>query len=164
MGWLRVSLPESEQQQVLSERESNSSACVRRRMLVLWSLHCGLTREQAAKIAGVGIASVGRDVRLYRRGGLNSLLNTGTRYKPTSEMADYADVIRASLEQTPVRTIVEARQRILDLTGLDRRLTQVRVFLKSIGLKWQRVRAIPVPPQKVSPSMLRFRPSFWTLD
>lgn len=153
MGWLRVSLSESEQQQVLSERKSNSSACVRRRMLVLWSLHCGLTREQAAKIAGVGIASVGRDVSLYRRAGLNGLLSTGTHYKPTSELADYADVIRESLEQTPVPTIAEARQRILDLTGIDRGLTQVRVFLKSIGLKWQRVRAIPVPPKKVLPSM-----------
>ena len=153
MGWLRISLSEGEQQQVLSERESNSSVCVRRRMLVLWSLHCGLTREQAAKIAGIGIASVGRDVSLYRRSGLDGLLSTGTHHTPTSELANYADVIRKSLEQTPVRTIAEARQRILNLTGIDRGLTQVRVFLKSIGLKWQRVRAIPVPPKKVLPSM-----------
>ena len=67
-------------------------------MLVLWSLHCGLTREQAAKIAGVGIASVGRDGSLYCRAGLNGLLSTGAHYKPTSELADYADVIRESLE------------------------------------------------------------------
>ncbi len=109
-------------------------------MLVLWSLHCGLTREQAAKIAGVGIANVGRDVSLYRRAGLNGLLSTGTHYKPISELADYADVVRESLEQTPVRTIAEARQRLLDLSGLDRGLTQVREFLMSIGVEWQRVR------------------------
>ncbi|MDA1179097.1 MAG: hypothetical protein O2931_09920 [Planctomycetota bacterium] len=42
MAWLRISLTENEQRIVRSERDSHPVACVRRRLQVLWSLHCGL--------------------------------------------------------------------------------------------------------------------------
>ncbi len=44
MAWLRVSLTEAELQIVNEEREWHPNLHVRRRMLALWSLHCGLTR------------------------------------------------------------------------------------------------------------------------
>ncbi len=162
MGWLRISLTEEEQRTLLKERESHPVACVRRRLLVLWSLHCGLTREQTAKIAGLAVSSVQREVSRYREGGLDALLKSGREYRPTSELAQHEAVIRKSLEEQPARTIAEACQRIKDLTGIGRRPSQVRQFLKGIGLKWQRVRAIPVPPKKVWLSMLPFRPNFST--
>lgn len=149
MGWLRVVLTDDEQRIIQSERDSHPSVCVRRRLLVVWSLHCGLKREQAAQLSGLAVSSVQRIVSLYREGGLETLLRHEQGYVPTSELARHTDVIRQSLEQQPVRTIAEACQRIQDLTGLERRPTQVRHFLKSIGLKWQRVRVIPVPPKKV---------------
>ena len=34
-----------------------------------------------------------------------------------------------------------------------RGLTQTRVFLKELGFRWQRTRAVPVPPKSLSPSM-----------
>ena len=71
---------------------------------------------------------------------------------PVSDMAAYRDVIRESFEQQPVSTIAEACVRIEQLTGLQRGQTQVRRFLKDLGLKWQRIRAIPVPPKKTWPS------------
>jgi transposase len=162
MGWLRISLTDDEQRVVQQERESHPSACVRRRLLVLWSLHCGLKREQAAQLTGLAVSSVQRIVSLYREGGLDALLQQERGYVPVGELAQHTDVIRQSLEQQPVRTIAEACQRIKDLTGVERRPTQVRQFLKSIGLKWQRVRVIPVPPKKVWLSTWPFRPSFWT--
>jgi len=162
MGWLRISLTDEEQRIVQQERESHPSACVRRRLLVLWSLHCGLKREQAAQLTGLAVSSVQRIVRLYREGGLEALLQQERGSVRVSELAQHTDLIRQSLEQQPVRTIAEACQRIKDLTGVERRPTQVRQFLKGIGLKWQRVRVIPVPPKKVSPSTWPFRPSFST--
>ena len=160
MGWLRITLTDDERRKIVCERESHPSSCVRRRLQVIWSLHCGLTRELAAKVAGVAKSSVARDVRLYRNGGVDALLKSGREYKPTSELAQYENVIRESLEIRPVRTIAEACQRIKELTGVERQPSQVRHFLKRIGLKWQRVRAIPVPPKKVSKSMLPSRPNF----
>jgi transposase len=42
-------------------------------MLVLWLLHCGLTRQMAAEIAGLSCATVQRYVAAYRNGGLDGL-------------------------------------------------------------------------------------------
>src|SRR5438094_4981950 len=120
MAWLRVNLTEDEQQIVQGERESHADACVRRRLWVLWLLHCGLKREQAAQVVGVAVSSVQRDVSLYRRGGLDALRTAGREYQPTSELARYQDVIRQSLEQQPARSIAEACSRIKELTGVER--------------------------------------------
>ncbi len=78
---------------------------------------------------------------MYRDGGLEALRTSGREYQPTSELAAYEKLIRKSLEQQPARTIAEACQRIKDLTGVERGPTQVRQFLKGLGLKWQMVRA-----------------------
>lgn len=162
MGWLRIELTESEQRIVESERESHADACVRRRLWVLWLLHCGLKREQAAKVVGVAVSSVQRDVSLYRVGGLEALRTSGREYQPTSELAGHREQIRQSLEQQPARTIAEACQRIKDLTGIERGPTQVRQFLKGLGLKWQMVRAVPVPPKKTWRNMPPTKLCFWT--
>lgn len=150
MEWLRVKLTDDEQKLVLHERDAHPSVCVRRRLLVIWSLHCGLTRAEAARIANVARSTVERDVSLYRHGGLEALRSSGRDFRPTTELAQHTEMIRQSFEQQPVRTMAEACHRIKELTGLERGQTQVRSFLKSIDLKWQRVRAIPVPPKKVS--------------
>jgi hypothetical protein len=55
----------------------------------------------------------------------------------------------ASLSELPVRTIAEAADRIEQVTSLHRGLTQTRVFLKDLGFRWQRTRAVPVPPKSL---------------
>jgi hypothetical protein len=52
MAVFRIALTEDEQRVVNAERDSQPEAHVRRKMLVVWLLHCGLTRTKAAEIAG----------------------------------------------------------------------------------------------------------------
>jgi transposase len=162
MAWLRIQLTEDEQRAVKADRESHPDPGVRRKFWVLWVLHCGALREKAAEIVGVSRATVERYVREYRAGGLDALRKRGREYQPTSELAAHADAIRLSFDQQPARTIAEACQRIEELTGVRRQPTQVRRFLKGLGLKWQRVRAIPVPPKKTWTNTPPTRPSFTT--
>jgi hypothetical protein len=56
-----IALTEEEQRLVNAERDSHPEAHVRRKMLVVWLLHCGLTRSKAltsmtSNAAGAGIA------------------------------------------------------------------------------------------------------------
>ena len=53
MAWFRVRLTEEEQRVVNEERCCHRQPPHPRKMLVLWLLHTGLTRQQAAKAAGV---------------------------------------------------------------------------------------------------------------
>jgi hypothetical protein len=49
----RIALTEDEQRVVNAEWDSHPDSHVCRKMLVLWLLHCGLTRHKAAEIAGL---------------------------------------------------------------------------------------------------------------
>jgi len=144
MAWFPIALTDDEQRIVNAERESHPEAHVRRKMLVLWLLHCEVTRAQAATIAGLGRATVQRYVAAYRDGGLRQWDVRG----PVSDLASHTEAIKKSLTEAPVRTVAEACDRIERLTGLTRGPTQVRRFLAGLGFRWQRVRAIPVPPKK----------------
>ncbi len=161
MAWLRVQLTEEQQQIVDEERSSHPNLRVREKMLVLWLLHNGVTRQKAAEIVGVGRATVQRYVVAFREGGLDGLRQSNLN-RPASEMAAYRELIRASFANQPARTVAEAGERIFQLTGLRRGPSQVRKYLKDLGMKWQCVRAIPVPPKKTWPNTSKFKPSFST--
>lgn len=163
MAWFRVRLTEVEQRIVNEERSSHPNPRIREKMLVLWLLHNGVTRQKTAEIVVVGRASVQRYVAAFRAGGLDGLRQSPVN-RPVSELAAYRDVIRSSFEQQPVRTVAEACERIFQLTGLRRGPSQVRKFLKELGLKFQRVRMIPVPPQKTWPSTSKPKPLSTTLN
>jgi len=159
MAWFRVRLTEEQQRVVNEERVAHPNLRVREKMLVIWLLHCGATREKAAEIVGIGRATVQRYVAAFRAGGLDGLRQWNPR-RPSSELAAYRDLIRESFEKQPARTVAEACDRIFRLTGLRRGPSQVRKFLKDMGLKFQRVRMIPVPPKKTWPSTSRSKRLF----
>src|SRR4051812_20545023 len=152
MGWLRIELTEQEQATVNAERDGPPEAHVRRKMLVLWLLHCGLTRQKAADVARLGRATVQRHVAAFRQGGLDGLRRWDVK-GPVSDLQAHRDQIKEEFARRPARTVAEAAQRIEALTGIRRRPSRTRHFLKGLGLKCQRVRAIPVPPKKRSRSM-----------
>jgi len=161
MGWHRVELTEEQQQIVNTERDSHPLEHVRRKMLVLWLLHCDLTRAKTAEVAGLGRATVQRYVAAFRDGGLEGLRAWGVT-GPVSDLAAHRESIHEEFTRQPVRSIAEACERIEQLTGIRRQPSQVRKFLKGMGLKFQRVRAIPVPPKKVSRSTPGNSRSSWT--
>ncbi|MCZ2342880.1 MAG: helix-turn-helix domain-containing protein [Bacteroidales bacterium] len=125
-------------------------------MLVLWLLHCGLTRAKAAEVAELGRATVQRYVAAYRDGGLDGLRQWNVT-GPVSDLVAHTATIRESLTQSPVRTIAEVCDRIASRTGIERKPTQVRKFLAGMGFRWQRIRAVPVPPKSLWPSLSKFR-------
>ena len=80
------------------------------------------------------------------------------QHRPVSAMAAYRELIRESFEKQPARTMAEACERIFQLTGSRRGPSQVRKFLTDMGLKFHRVRPVPVPPKKTGPSTPEPRP------
>jgi transposase len=163
MTWVRIRLTEEQQRVVNEERCAHPNPRIREKMLVLWLLHNGATRQYAAKVAGVSRATVQRYVAAFREGGLDSLRRWNAN-RPESEMAAYRELIRESFEKQPVRTIAEACERIFQLTGLRRGPSQVRKFLKEMGLQFLRVRPIPVPPKKTWPSTSKSKQLFTTTN
>ena len=150
--WFRPVLSDADRLAVLADRDRHPDPVVRRKMNLLWAVHLGHSRAAAARLAGVGTATAERYVLAYRDGGLDRLRRRRPGRRPTSDLAAHADAIRASLTGRPVRTAAEAAERIQELTGVRRGLTQTRTFLAGLGFTWQRTRAVPVPPKSRWPS------------
>ena len=145
--WFRPNLSPDIQAAVLADRDRHPDPVVRRKMNVLWAVHLGHSRADAARLANVGVATAKRYVLAYRDGGLDGLTRRESPCRPVSDLAAHADAIQQSLTARPVRTTAEAIERIAELTGIRRGLTQTRSFLAGLGFTWQRTRAVPVPPK-----------------
>jgi len=125
----RLIFTEEEQHALHKERFEHPHPRVQQRMEVLWLISQGLVYSEAARLGGVAEATVDRYVAVYRQGGLEALreLKWGSG---TSELLDHRESLEESFRQTPPHTIAEACQRIKDETGIERKPTQVRAFLK----------------------------------
>src|SRR5260370_8606513 len=73
MAWFRIQLTEEQQQIVNAERDSHPQEHVRRKMLVLWLLHNGITRQKAALISNTGRPTVQRYDAAFKQGALHGL-------------------------------------------------------------------------------------------
>jgi transposase len=125
----RFTFSEHEQQVLHQERFDHPHPRVQRRMEVLWLISQGLTYPAVARLAGVSEATVDRYVALYRQGGLDALRQRQW-HQPTSALLGYRDCLEQSFRDHPPHTVAEACQRIKDETGVERRPSQVRAFLK----------------------------------
>ncbi len=130
------------------ERFRHSNLHVQRRMEVLWLKAHGETHERIAVLADVGRATVQRVLSLFEHGGLESVRRLNW-HCPTSALETHRQTIAAAFKEQPPHTIGEACDRIAELTGVRRKETQVRNFLRErLGLRWLKVSAVPVPPKK----------------
>jgi transposase len=127
----RLTFSEQEQQALDKERFEHPHPRVQRRMEVLWLISQGLVYPEVARLAGVSEATVDRYVAVYRQGGLEALREFKWR-KPTSQLLEHKDSLEKSFRENPPHTVAEACQRIKDETGIERKPTQVRAFLKKI--------------------------------
>jgi transposase len=125
----RITFSEAEQHALHQERFEHPHPRVQQRMEALWLISQGLVYPEAARLAGVSEATVDRYVAIYRQGGLDAL----REFKwgnTTSELLEHRDSLEASFRRNPPATVAEACQRIKDETGIERKPTQVRAFLK----------------------------------
>ena len=115
-----------------TERYTHPHPKVQRRMEVLWLIGQGLTIKEAARLAGVCLLTAKRHADLYKKQGLEGLRTFQWR-KPTGQMLAFRDTLAESFRNEPPHTVNEACARIKALTGVERKPTQVRAFLKKLS-------------------------------
>lgn len=128
---IRLTFSEDDQQALSQERYQHPEPHVQRRMEVLWLISQGMKRQEAARLAGVSKATAERYVALYRQGGLPALREVRW-HQPASALQDHRESLAESFRQNPPHSVAEACARIREETGLERRPTQVRKFLKKV--------------------------------
>jgi len=126
----KLTFSQAEQRALHRERFEHPHPRVQQRMEVLWLISQGLVYAEAARLAGVSAATVDRYVATYRQGGLEALRQLSWGKSSTSALLEYRESLEESFRRSPPHTVAEACRRIKDETGLERKPTQVRAFLK----------------------------------
>lgn len=94
------------------------------------------------RLCGISKASFHRYLAIYASGGIEALKRL-EHYRPHSELQSHRPTLEAAFVQEPPATVAEAAARIAAVTGLERKPTQVRRFLRSLGMKPLKVGMIP---------------------
>lgn len=127
-----LAFTDDDRRTLAAERYQHPDPRVQRRMEVLWLLSQGETQARAGQLAGVSRATAERYVALFRRRGAAGLREFRW-VKPASALEKYRPALEPEFRARPPHTVAEAIQRIEALTGVRRKETQVRAFLKKVS-------------------------------
>lgn len=144
----RFQFTEEERSRVGKERFDHPNPRVQRRMEILWLKQHGETHQRIAELAGVSRRTVQRVLDVFASGGLDAVRQFHEQGRANA-LAPHRLSLEEEFRQRPPKVVAEACERIERLTGVQRQPTQVRLFLReTLGLRWRKVAAIPVPPRK----------------
>ena len=137
-----IEFTEEEKQALDRERFEYPDPRVQRKMEVLWLISEGLSREEVARLAGVSSKTVRRYVKRYKRGGIEALKKSEYRGRESALNA-HAVTLKEYFEKNPPATVKQAQAAIEKLTGIRREYSQVRDFLKRLGLRRRKMATVP---------------------
>ena len=125
------------------EQSINPHPRVRQRMFALFLLGMGFaSHDLICKIVGISPNTLRSYMKLFNKDGIEGLKKVN-HWNQESKLVAYTDIIRTELDQHPVFTINQASEVIETVTGLKRKPTQTRLFIKKIGLKRLKLGGIP---------------------
>ena len=136
---ISIEFTESEKQALHYERFHHPHPRVQRKMETVWLKSHQLPHHKIAELGGIFSEHRGQ---LYQLGGIEALKQVNF-YRPQSELMSHVPTLEAYFREHPPTTIAEAIEKIEKLTGIRRSPTQVRKFLKSMGMRCLKVGFIP---------------------
>ena len=154
------SFPVAVVEAIARDRYQHPDPRVQERMEVLWLKSKNESHERIAELANVSRSTVQRTLRIYAAKGLDGIRSFGWKGQP-SALTPHRATIEEAFRQHPPHTAHDAARRIAELTGVRRKASRVRKFLKDdLGMKCLKVAPIPVPPKQTVEEHARTQAAF----
>jgi len=139
---INLEFTEEEKNSLYYERFHHPHPRVQLKMEVLWLKSQKIPHKKICQLAGISPNTLLTYLRDYQEGGIEKLKEINF-YRPKSELESQRETLKKYFEKNPPATINEAVYRIEELTGIKRSPTQVRKFLKSLGMKCLKIGSLP---------------------
>jgi transposase len=127
------------------------------RMEALYLRSQGVANAEILRLCGSSKASCHRYLKAYVVGGVEPLKRLEP-YRPHSELTNHRSTLEAYFQQPPPATVAEAAAKIAELTGLVRKPTQVRQYLRALGMKPMTVGMLPAKADVDAPEAVKNKP------
>jgi transposase len=139
---LRIAFSDHDIEQLRYERYHHPHPRVQQKMEALLLKSQDVPHQVIARCVGVCENTLLAYFRAYQAGGIEALKRINF-YRPLSELETHRTTVEAYFRDHPPTTIAEAAAMIERLTGIQRKPTQVRAFLRKLGLKRLKTYAVP---------------------
>jgi transposase len=139
---IRIEFSTAEIEKLHYERYHHPHPKVQQRMEVLYLKSQGLPHQEICRLCHISKVTLSHYLKQYQEGGAERLKQLNYQGQPSALNA-HQDTIEAYFRQHPPHTISQAQAEIQRLTGIQRQPTQVRAFLKRIGMRCRKVKAVP---------------------
>jgi transposase len=112
------------------------------KMEVLLLKSHGLPHKDIQLLCQISSVTLASYLRQYIEGGIERLKLNLHKGKD-NELRSHMETLKEVFLNNPPRSTKEAARIIQEHTGIERKLTQVRTFMRSMGLEYRKVASIP---------------------
>lgn len=158
---IKINFTETEKEKLHHERYYHPHPRVQQKMEAVYLKSQGLPHKQIAHLVQIEEDTLRSYLGDYLKGGIEKLKEIHF-YHPESELLEHKQTIEEYFRNQPPMTANEAAAKIAELTGVKRGLTQVKKFLKSLGMKPRKVGMIPAKADALKQE--EFKKKSWNLD
>jgi len=139
---IKIEFTDKEIEELHYQRFHHPHPRVQQRMEALYLKALNYSHQEIGRIVGVSQKTLRGYVRMYQTGGIEALKKLNF-YQPSSDLDQHQERLEAEFKAKPPKSINEAADRIEQLTGIRRCPTQIREFLRRLGMKRLKVGHIP---------------------
>jgi len=139
---IKIEFTEEQINALFEEKTKNEHPLIRRKADVLYLKSIGFPHGEILKITRISEPTLVCYLNDYKNNGIDKVKQINY-YRPKSELDKFEAEIKKYFEENPPQNSAEAGQKIEEITGLKRSPTQIRAFLKRIGMKIRKVGYVP---------------------
>lgn len=139
---IKIEFTETDKQELNYQRYHHPHPRVQMKMEALWLKSLGLSHKEIVRLTGISANTLRQYIYDYLEGGIEKLKEIHFN-RPTSKLTENQHKIEDYFRNNPPANINEAINKIEELTGIRRSPTQVRHFLKKIGMRCIKVGFVP---------------------
>lgn len=139
---IRIEFSAQEIEQLKYERYHHPHPQVQKKMEVLYLKSQGLAHQEIRRLCQISKTTLVKYLRSYQQGGIEELKQLNYKGQP-SALNEHATTLEEYFKAHPPRKVAEAQAKIEELTGIKRSPSQIRAFLKRLGMNHRKVGFIP---------------------
>jgi transposase len=127
---------------LFEEFDKNEHNRVRKKMLAIYLKALGLQHQDIERICRISRPTLSSYLKEYKEHGIKKIKEVNFN-QPKSVLMEHTVKLKKYFEAHPPISSNEAREKIKELTGIERSPTQIRKFIKNIGMKIRKVGFVP---------------------
>lgn len=139
---IRIEFTDEEVRNLFKERYEHPHPRVQQRLEALYLKSQRMPHGQICQLLQISARSLVNCLHTYRSEGIEGLKKTSWKGSQGS-LSSHRQTLEDYFRENPPSSVREACQKIKNLTGIERRETSVRCFLKSMGMSFRKTGLVP---------------------